>query len=53
MRILIYVRFFFGKNKVMQIALGKSEEGEVKENLAAVSEVRAHLQKCRVKHSAS
>jgi len=31
-------RFFFGKNKVMQIALGRSPEDEVKEKLHLVSE---------------
>jgi len=31
-------RFFFGKNKVMSIALGKTQEDEYKENLHKVSE---------------
>jgi len=35
-------RFFFGKNKVMIIALGKSKEDEYKENLHEISKVN-HL----------
>jgi len=31
-------RFFMGKNKVMMLALGRSQEDEVKPNLSAVSE---------------
>lgn len=32
-------RFFFGKNKVMQIALGRNHEEEYKPNLAKISKV--------------
>ena len=32
-------KFFLGKNKVMQLALGKSEEDEYKKNLHLISEV--------------
>ena len=32
-------RFFFGKNKVMQLALGRSESDEYKDNLHQVSSV--------------
>lgn len=37
------IRFFFGKNKVMQIALGKDPESEYKENLHLVAEVMSLL----------
>lgn len=30
-------RFFFGKNKVMAVALGKSADGEYKDNIHLVS----------------
>ena len=32
-------RFFFGKNRVMQLALGRAESDEYKTNLHYVSEV--------------
>jgi len=31
-------RFFFGKNKVMQVALGKDKESEIKENINQLSQ---------------
>ena len=34
-----HLRFFLGKNRVMQVALGKSEEDEYKPNLHTLSEV--------------
>src|SRR5690606_14577455 len=34
------IRFFFGKNTVMQLALGKSEEDETKPNLHLIADVR-------------
>ena len=36
-------RFFMGKNKVMQIALGRTPEEEYKDNLRRVSEVRVNV----------
>jgi predicted aldo/keto reductase-like oxidoreductase len=33
-------RFFFGKNKVMMIALGKDKQAEYKENLFQISKVQ-------------
>ena len=36
----LYYSFFFGKNSLMQIALGKSEEDEPKPNLHLVGDVR-------------
>ena len=33
-------RFFFGKNKVMMIALGKDKQAEYKENLSQISKVQ-------------
>ena len=33
-------RFFFGKNKVMMIALGKDKQEEYKENISQISKVR-------------
>ena len=41
---LVSSSFFFGKNSLMQIALGKSEEDEPKENLHLVSDVRTYIQ---------
>jgi hypothetical protein len=35
--------FFFGKNTLMQIALGKSEEDEPKPNLHLVADVRREI----------
>ena len=32
-------RFFFGKNKVMMIALGKDKQEEYKENISQISKV--------------
>lgn len=37
-------RFFFGKNKVMMVALGKGQTDEYKDNLHKVGEVGAKLE---------
>lgn len=34
----LYISFFFGKNKVMQVALGKTSDDEVAPGLHEVSE---------------
>ncbi len=37
---MLAFRFFFGKNKVMMIALGKDKQAEYKENLSQISKVQ-------------
>ena len=37
----IVFRFYFGKNKVMSIALGKTQEDEYKDNLHEISKVNS------------
>lgn len=39
----LLVRFFFGKNKVMTIALGKDKEAEYKENLHKIANVSVQV----------
>ena len=40
------VRFFFGKNNVMTIALGKDKEAEYKENLHKIANVSVCYMPC-------
>ena len=35
--LLYYYRFFYGKNKVMAVALGKTQETEIMDNLHKMS----------------
>lgn len=41
----LFHRFFFGKNKVMIIALGKRDTDEYKDNLHKVSKISDKLEK--------
>ena len=37
-----HFRFFFGKNKVMTIALGREKDAEYRENLHKIADVSDH-----------
>ncbi len=37
-------RFFLGKNKIMQVALGRNAEEEYQENMHKISEVKGWLE---------